>query len=41
MTATASIKKPVAYIIPQGWWKVIELLKLNHVPMKDLGKIPL
>jgi len=27
------IKKPVAYIIPQGWWKVIELLRLNKVQM--------
>ena len=25
------VKKPKAYIIPQGWWKVIELLKLNKV----------
>jgi hypothetical protein len=24
---------PNAYIIPQGWWKVIELLKLNQVEM--------
>lgn len=28
------IKKPVAYIIPQGWWKVIDLLKLNKVQMR-------
>lgn len=26
---------PSAYIIPQGWWKVIELLKLNHVEMRQ------
>lgn len=32
------IKKPVAYIIPQGWWKVIELLKLNKVQMRRLTK---
>ena len=32
------IKKPVAYIIPQGWWKVIELLKINQVQMRQLGK---
>ncbi len=30
------IKKPVAYIIPQGWWKVIDLLKLNKVRMLPL-----
>jgi hypothetical protein len=30
------IKKPVAYIIPQGWWKVIDLLKLNKVQMLPL-----
>ena len=32
------IKKPKAYIIPQGWWKVIELLKLNKVQMRQLKK---
>jgi hypothetical protein len=32
------IKKPKAYIIPQGWWKVIELLKLNKVQMVQLKK---
>jgi len=32
------IKKPVAYIIPQGWWKVIDLLKLNRVEMRQLKK---
>ncbi|MEP7324071.1 MAG: M14 family metallopeptidase [Saprospiraceae bacterium] len=26
-------EKPAAYIIPQGWWKVIDLLKLNRVQM--------
>lgn len=25
---------PEAYIIPQGWWKVIELLQLNQVSMQ-------
>ncbi len=29
------IQKPKAYIIPQGWWKVIELLKLNNVEMSQ------
>ena len=32
------IQKPSAYIIPQGWWKVIDLLKLNRVEMKQLKK---
>jgi hypothetical protein len=32
------IQKPAAYIIPQGWWKVIDLLKLNKVEMKELKK---
>lgn len=30
------IKKPVAYVIPQGWWKVIEILQLNKVNMRKL-----
>jgi hypothetical protein len=33
-----SIQKPKAYIIPQGWWKVIELLKLNKVQMIQFKK---
>ena len=32
------IEKPKAYIIPQGWWKVIELLKLNKVNMIQFKK---
>jgi Zinc carboxypeptidase len=32
------IQKPNAYIIPQGWWKVIDLLKLNKVEMLRLKK---
>ena len=32
------VVKPKAYIIPQGWWKVIDLLKLNKVEMKQLKK---
>jgi hypothetical protein len=30
-TPKTTITKPVAYILPQGWWKVIELLKANKV----------
>ncbi len=32
------LKKPAAYIIPQGWWKVIDLLRLNKVEMRQLKK---
>lgn len=32
------IQKPRAYIIPQGWWKVLDLLKLNKVQMIQLKK---
>lgn len=32
------IQKPSAYIIPQGWWKVIDLLQLNKVEMRQLKK---
>ena len=35
---TASINKPVAYIISQGWWKVMELLQLNDVKIQRLTK---
>jgi hypothetical protein len=30
------VSAPKDYIIPQGWWKVIELLKLNKVQMSQL-----
>jgi Zinc carboxypeptidase len=36
--STISVTKPVAYIIPQGWWKVIDLLKVNKVSMFSLSK---
>lgn len=36
--ARTVINKPVAYIIPQGWWTVIDLLKLNKVNMQVLPK---
>lgn len=32
------VEKPTAYIIPQGWWKVIELLNINRVTMIPLSK---
>ncbi|WP_127126522.1 M14 family metallopeptidase [Pseudoflavitalea rhizosphaerae] len=31
-----TVEKPKAYIIPQGWWKVIGLLKLNRIKMRRL-----
>ncbi|MRX76766.1 hypothetical protein GJU39_11775 [Pedobacter petrophilus] len=31
-----SVHKPIAYIIPKAWDKVITLLKLNHVKMQEL-----
>ncbi len=33
---TLSVTKPKAYIIPQGWWKVIERLQANNVKMTKL-----
>jgi hypothetical protein len=35
---TLQIEKPDAYIIPQGWWKVIDRLKVNKVIMQPLAK---
>lgn len=35
---SAFIQKPKAYIIPQGWWKVLDLLKINKVKMTQLKK---
>lgn len=32
------VEKPTAYIIPQGWWRVIDLLKINKVKMMPLQK---
>jgi len=36
--ARTAINKPLAYIIPQGWWKVLDLLQLNKVNMRVLPK---
>lgn len=35
---TLSVEKPKAYIIPQGWWKVIERLQANKVQMRRLTR---
>lgn len=32
------VEKPAAYVIPQGWWKVTDLLKANKVKMYQLKK---
>ena len=37
-TDTLSVEKPKAYIIPQGWWKVIDRLKANKVQLIALKK---
>jgi hypothetical protein len=36
--ASVVVEKPAAYIIPQGWWKVIDLLKVNKVQMHALTR---
>ncbi|MEZ5045465.1 MAG: hypothetical protein R2831_00580 [Chitinophagaceae bacterium] len=36
--ATIQVSVPDAYIIPQGWWRIIELLKLNGVQMDTFAK---
>ncbi len=35
---SVTITKPVAYIIPKAWDKIIDLLKLNNVKIQQLGK---
>jgi hypothetical protein len=37
-TDTLQISKPKAYIIPQGWWKVMERLEANGIQMRRLQK---
>ena len=32
------ITKPDAYIIPQGWWTVIDLLKINKIAYRQFAK---
>jgi hypothetical protein len=34
---TLTVEKPVAYVVPQAWQKVVDLLKLNRVIMKRLS----
>jgi Zinc carboxypeptidase len=33
-----TVSKPLAYIIPQGWWKVIDLLKINRVQLQQFNR---
>lgn len=33
---TTQVSIPKAYLIPQGWWNVLDLLKLNKVEMREL-----
>jgi len=35
--ATETIEKPLAYVIPQAWGKIIDLYKLNNVVMHKLA----
>lgn len=35
---TLYISKPKAYILPQGWWPVVDRLKANHVQMRQLTR---
>jgi hypothetical protein len=37
-TDTIAVQKPTAYIIPQGWWKVIDRLNANGIYMQRLKK---
>lgn len=33
---TTEVAIPKAYIIPQGWWNILDLLKLNKVEIREL-----
>jgi hypothetical protein len=35
---TLRVQRPQAYVIPQGWWKVIERLQANGIPMRKLSR---
>lgn len=35
---TLTVSRPTAYIIPQGWWKVIERLQANGITMHRLTR---
>ena len=33
---TTKVKIPKAYVIPKGWWPILERLKMNNIEMKPL-----
>ncbi|HEU4903879.1 MAG TPA: M14 family metallopeptidase [Flavisolibacter sp.] len=35
---TLSVSRPVAYVIPQGWWKVIDRLEANGIRVERLKR---
>ena len=37
-TVTEEIEIPRAYIVPQGWWQVIDRLKMNNIKMEPLER---
>ncbi|MDX1544412.1 MAG: M14 family metallopeptidase [Christiangramia sp.] len=37
-TATEEVEIPRAYLIPQGWWQVVDRLKINNINMKALKR---
>jgi len=36
--ATEEIEIPRAYVIPQGWWQVVDRLKMNNIKMEPLDR---
>lgn len=36
--ATEEVEIPRAYIIPQGWWQVVDRLKMNNIRMEALDR---
>ena len=38
LTVTQEVEIPRAYIIPQGWWPVIDRLKMNQIKMETLQR---
>ncbi|MFV9482925.1 M14 family metallopeptidase [Christiangramia sp. ASW11-125] len=36
--ATEEVEIPRAYVIPQGWWQVVDRLKMNNIKMEPLDR---